>query len=84
MPTACEKAIIVGNEDGSVDAVEEGKNGFIVSPRNLAELVEKIKLLYRNEHLRLEMGKYGREKVVRDFAYEKYKETLKCILGVSE
>ncbi len=54
---ACEKAIIVGNEDGSVDAVDEGKNGFIVSPRNLAELVEKIKLLYRNEHLRLEMGK---------------------------
>ncbi|HWP91121.1 MAG TPA: glycosyltransferase family 4 protein [Thermodesulfobacteriota bacterium] len=81
---ACGKPILVGDEDGSVDAVEEGKNGFIVSPRNLDELVERIKLLYRDENLRLRMGNYGREKVKRDFAYEKYKETLKDILGVSE
>lgn len=77
---ACEKPIIVGNEDGSIDSVEDGKNGFIVSPRNIGEIVERIKLLYENEDLRLRMGRYGREKVERDFSYENYRNTLKSIL----
>ncbi len=76
----CEKPIIAGNEDGSAEAVDEGKNGFLVSPKSLEDIKDKINLLYNDNKLRETMGKKGREKVIKEFSYENFKNRLERIL----
>lgn len=78
--SACGKPIIGDNHDGSVDAIDEGKNGFIISPTVGEELKLRICELYKDEILRKTMGTEGIGKVNRDFKFEKFKETLKIIL----
>lgn len=80
--SACEKPIIVGNEDGSSEAVEEGKNGFIISPADMKRFIDNVLLLYNNKELRVTLGKYGRIKVMRDFNYENFKSKLRDIIDV--
>ncbi|RLG58349.1 MAG: hypothetical protein DRN95_04465 [Candidatus Hydrothermarchaeota archaeon] len=78
---ACGKPIIAGSEDGSAEAVEDGRNGFLIKNRkDIKDLIDKISILYHNSDLKEEMGKYGRQKVIRDFSYEKFKLNLAEIL----
>lgn len=78
--SACGKPIICGNEDGSVDAVDEGVNGFIISSDDEEALKDRIRSLYNDEELRKRMGKGGIEKVNRDFKFEHFKSAQQKIL----
>ena len=65
---AMEKAVITTDVAGCREAVEEGKNGFIVKvkdPKNLADAMFRI-VEMPNEHL-IKFGKYGRKKVEKEF-----------------
>jgi len=70
--SACGKPILVGNEDGSREAVIDSKNGFIVNPRDNNEVLEKLKKLLQDDKLRLEMGAKGREIACEFFSYENF------------
>src|SRR5207248_5669003 len=54
---ACGKPIIVGDEDGSREAVVHGVNGFTVSPRDPAALRSAIEALMLDEKSCNQMGK---------------------------
>lgn len=68
---ACEKAVIAGNSGGIPDAVEDGKSGFLVEPNNISAIKEKILYLLENQEISRQMGKYGRQRVVREFNWGK-------------
>lgn len=62
-----EKPIITTDTTGCREVVEEGKNGFSVPIKNAVALADAIERLINNEELRVRFGKYGREKVLREF-----------------
>lgn len=51
--------------------IQNGKDGFFVKDRDFTELIEKIKLLLKNETLRDKIGKNAKEKIKREFTVEK-------------
>ncbi|MGE7881922.1 glycosyltransferase family 4 protein [Bacillus sp. NPDC094077] len=77
--------IITSNRGGNPEVIEEGKNGYIVDDfENPDAYAEKIINLLNNESKRVQMGKYGRLKVEKDFGWNRvamnligvYKEVL--------
>ena len=65
---AMEKPIITTNSVGCKEVVENEKNGFLVPIKDSAALAEAmIKMIELPYEKRLEMGKHGREKVLREF-----------------
>ncbi len=59
--------IVATNIRGCRQVVDDGVNGYLVSPRAVDELAEAIVKLVQNSDLRLRMGKAGYEKARREF-----------------
>lgn len=47
--------------EGPKEIIENGKNGFLISNRNIKEMSEKIQELINNANLRKRMGEHSRE-----------------------
>ena len=78
-----EKAIISTDHVGCREVVEDGKNGFLIPIKNVVALVKAMEqFLSLNATDRKAMGKFGREKVKREFEEEKiisiYLEKIAC------
>ena len=78
------KPIITSNVPGCREVVEDGVNGYLCEVKDadsLAEQMEKMILLSDEEHR--EMGRRGREKVMKEFdekiVIEKYREAISVI-----
>jgi len=65
------KPIVTTDTFGCKEAVEDGKNGFLVPLRDAKTLACKIELLLGDDTLRFKMGQSGREKALKEFASEK-------------
>lgn len=80
---ACAKPIIASNSGGIPEAVENGRNGFLISfaagEVDEASFLEQAKRLALDAHLRKEMGSHGRDKVVQLFTND---ETVRRYLEV--
>jgi phosphatidylinositol alpha-1,6-mannosyltransferase len=66
---ACGKPAIVGDEDGSPEAVEDGVTGLVVSPRHAAELRNALLTMLRDDTAREAMGRAARARMEREFSY---------------
>ncbi|WP_298472011.1 glycosyltransferase family 4 protein [uncultured Psychrobacillus sp.] len=65
---ACGRPVITTNRAGCREIVDDGMNGYIIEPKNTQQLIEKIELfLTLNQDAKSRMGKYSRNKVVREF-----------------
>lgn len=53
---ACGLPVIVSEYTGAKDIIEDGKNGFIIPPRDIGAIKEKITLLYNDVNLRERMS----------------------------
>ena len=73
---ACEKPVIAGKYGGSAEAVVDGKTGILVDPDNIDEIANSIVKLLLNEKLAKEMGRKGRERVLKQFSYETIKKNV--------
>lgn len=69
---ACGKPILVGNEDGSREAAEDGVSGFVLNPFDLAEMREKVLLLLRDPAACRRMGQLGRVRIESEHSYERF------------
>ncbi|MDP6123863.1 MAG: glycosyltransferase, partial [Arenicellales bacterium] len=49
------------------EVVEDGVNGFLVPPRDVVVLSEKIEMLLDSYSLRRKFGEAGREKILNQF-----------------
>ena len=54
---ACGLPVIVSENTGAADALEEGRQGFVVPIRNAEAIRERLEFLRNNENARCEMGR---------------------------
>jgi len=65
--SACGKVVIGSRKEGIPDAILHNRTGLLVDPDSPDEILGSIKRLLSNHSLMTELGKNGREWVVRDF-----------------
>jgi glycosyltransferase involved in cell wall biosynthesis len=75
---ACGLPVIVTSHFGAADVVEDGINGFVVPPRDVKAITEKLILLSENESVRTEMGKAARL-TAEQHNYERYNHNLRQV-----
>lgn len=76
---ACGKPVVGTSVGGIPDTIEDGKNGFLVPPRDPQSLAEKILLLLENSTLGKEMGLKGRKMAEGRFSIRKRIDAIKRI-----
>lgn len=76
---ACETPVISTKVGGVPEVVRDGENGYVVNPGNVKDLAYAIDKLLENEDLRRQMGKKGREIVIKDFSWKKILDRLEVI-----
>ncbi len=77
---ACGVPILVGNQDGSREAVVEGLNGHILDPFDLDGHAKAITDLVADEPGRLAMGRAARKRIEDEFSYATFKRKHKDLL----
>jgi glycosyltransferase involved in cell wall biosynthesis len=65
---AAERPVIATAVGGVPDVVDDGATGFLVPPRNVAAIVDRLEELARDPELRARMGAAGRDRVVPRYA----------------
>jgi glycosyltransferase involved in cell wall biosynthesis len=65
---ACGKPIVATDVPGCRDVVRHRVNGLLVPPKNATALAEAIAVLLENPGLRNELGRRGRDIVVKEFS----------------
>ncbi len=80
------KPIITTNVAGCREVVDDGVNGYLCEVKDADSLAEQMKkMMLLSEEARKEMGRKGREKVMREFdesvVIEKYLEAIATILN---
>ena len=68
--TAIGRPIITTKSIGCKDTVDDGVNGFLIAPKEVEPLVEKLRILIDDAVLRQKMGKASREKAEREFSLD--------------
>lgn len=71
-----EKAIISTRQGGALEMLEEGISGLFIPIHQAKAAAELILPLLQNEPARKAMGLAAKQKVMRDFSSEKFKENL--------
>jgi phosphatidylinositol alpha-1,6-mannosyltransferase len=77
---ACGKPILVGNQDGSVEAVEDGVTGYVLEPTDIRGTADRILQLMREVDLRARLGRAGRARIEREMSYERFRGRLTDVL----
>jgi len=67
---ACGKPVIATNLPGVRTVVDDGINGFLVTPGDIDELAEKIQCLLENPDMRAQFGKKARQKVETRYSWK--------------
>lgn len=79
----CGTPVIAGNADGSIDAVQDGATGTLVTPDSVEEIVDAIK---KHISVKEQVDEHSRaalkEKTLESFSFGKYKQRLKVILDL--
>ena len=64
------RPIITSNSVGCKDTVIDGYNGFLIAPKDVDALTEKLALLFSDTALRQQMGRHAREYAEKYFSIE--------------
>jgi len=59
--SSCELAVVASNIGGLPEVVKNGETGFLVEPKDVHGLADKIEVLIKDPALRKRMGRDGRE-----------------------
>lgn len=78
---ACGVPIIVGNEDGSMEAVVDGRNGFVVTPRHPVPHREVLAQLMGDAELRAILSREARRVAEEHFSYQGFLEKHRTIFA---
>ena len=85
---SCARPVILGVDGQARSILEEARTGLAIEPENSAALANAICYLAANREIAREMGRSGREYVVRKFSRrhtaEKYVRMLEQMLGLPE
>lgn len=64
---ACGKPVIACHGQGIAEIIEQGRNGWVISPDGLEELVQALSTLLQSRDLSTRMGLAGRETILSGF-----------------
>ena len=64
------RPIITTQSIGCKDTVDDGVNGFLIPPKDVYALTDKLKILIDDAELRQKMGKAGRQKAEKEFSLD--------------
>ena len=68
---------VVSSNEGSIpEVVIDGLNGYIVDPKNVEQLSDRVLKLVNDEELRIKMGRAGRKIYEESFTIEAYEKRL--------
>jgi glycosyltransferase involved in cell wall biosynthesis len=67
---AMQKAIVASNIGWANEIIEDGLDGFLVSPLDHKTYAQKINNILTNDILRAQIGENAREKVIKKFSKE--------------
>lgn len=77
---ACGAPILVGDHDGSQEAVVHGVNGYVLDPFDLDAHARHVVELARDPALRARMGRAARERIESEFGYLTFRERHRQLL----
>lgn len=77
---ACGVPILVGNQDGSQEAVEQGVNGFALDPFDLENIADHLRRLAADDSYRQRLGRAARARIEREHAYPVFRERMRHFL----
>ncbi len=77
---AAKLPVVATNVGAAPEVIEDGKNGFLVEPREPESLAQKIKELIASERLRQELGIQAHQTVVLKFDLNKMVEKVEKLL----
>jgi len=77
---ACGVPIIVGNQDGSAEAVVRDENGFVIDPFDLPTHQDRISRLVNDADLRVRLGQAARRRIEKEHAYEVFRGRVQRFL----
>ncbi len=78
--SACGLPVIVGDQDGSQEAVADGETGFVVDPFDLDQHANRIRYLATNEVERGKMGAKSADRARALFSYTVFREKHRQLL----
>ncbi len=78
---SCGLPILVGNQDGSLEAVVEGENGFVLDPFDFEAHALRVIRLARDPAERARIGERARAQVVRMFSYRRFVDKHRDLLA---
>jgi phosphatidylinositol alpha-1,6-mannosyltransferase len=78
--SACGKPVVGGRSGGIGDAVVEGVTGFLVDPRDPADLANALVRLLEDRELAGRLGEQGRQRVAREFTWTRVAGQIQDIL----
>lgn len=77
---ACATPVIASNLPGVRTVVNSNKDGYLVCPNNLVDLIDKLQMMVQlTQERRKEMGLMGREKVKRTYSWKQIGEKLHAV-----
>ncbi|WP_069660393.1 glycosyltransferase family 4 protein [Arcticibacter eurypsychrophilus] len=71
--------VVSSNVGGIPEIVINEKHGYLITPKNIAEIYSALEILICNKELRLDMGKEARRQIVEKFPIE---QTMKNVLSL--
>lgn len=80
----CRKAIVATNVGGTPEIITDNKNGFLIEPKNIGLLKEKLEVLANDKLLREKFGASARDQAVNKFNWEKSTEEYLKIFNEME
>jgi phosphatidylinositol alpha-1,6-mannosyltransferase len=78
---SCGRPIIVGNQDGSPEAVQDGRNGYVIDSLDVEQHARVITQLAHDAQMRTRMGAAGRELASTHFSFERFAQMHSEFLG---
>lgn len=70
---ACRVPILVGNQDGSQEAAEDGVSGYVLDPFDLDANETALRRLLGSRDLREQMAEAARKRIVEQFDFNRFK-----------
>ena len=67
--SACQKVVVASNLQGLKDAIIDGKNGFLVEPKNTEQWIKKIKAILEADDFRRVFGKRAQQYTIKNFSW---------------
>jgi glycosyltransferase involved in cell wall biosynthesis len=80
---SCGLPVVAADLEGIRDAIQDGKNGFLVEPGNPQGFIEKIKELLEDDEKRHAFGERARQYTLENFGWDKMaREYLEIFKGM--